>query len=402
MTVEPGWSSVRSVVGGRCWCAVALVVAALVVVPNGLAAGWLPHAADATWTYKWTDSVYAPTPTTENVTVKDTKGGTFTLAWTTVGLNNPADAVSTTGQVAFQETNAGLVNTDWTSNAPPPSWPVLCATPAGCPNALSSAYYNVIWGSRSPVLAEPLLQGTTWPSTGGAQNDVSAASTYLGTGADHRSGVPGAGDRGEGALDDHPGRCARRSVRQRHAHDLVGVRRRPGEDRVPARGRERRAGDLGDAPEHEPDAAGATVGHRLLPAQEGPVADVPLDEHEASDEAGGAALHDRRRRERHGTLHREERLRPDQGCRDVRVLEAARRRHEPLGHDAVGDAADVPAARAAECSDRRSQSHTHAVRPDDVRLQSDPPGIRRQGATWSADTAESRLLRSTASPGRRR
>ncbi len=180
MKVPSAWSSVRSV-GGRFSFALALVGAALVVAPAGLASGWLPHAADATWTYQWTDSVYAPTPTTESVTVKDTKGGTFTLAWTTVGLNNPPDAVNTTGQVSFQETNAGLVNTDWTSNAPPPSWPVLCGTPAGCPNALSSTYYNVIWGSRSPVLAEPLLTGTTWPGTGGAQNDVSASSTYLGT-----------------------------------------------------------------------------------------------------------------------------------------------------------------------------------------------------------------------------
>lgn len=167
-------------VGGKRWFAVALVVASLVVAPRSLATGWLPHPADATWTYQWTDSVYGPTPTTEKVTVKDTKGGTFTLAWTTVGLNNPADAVSTTGQVAFQETNAGLVNTDWTSNAPPPSWPVLCGTTVSCPNSLSSAYYNVIWGSRSPVLAEPLLKGTTWPGTGGAQGDVSASSTYLG------------------------------------------------------------------------------------------------------------------------------------------------------------------------------------------------------------------------------
>jgi hypothetical protein len=168
-------------VGGRCWFALALVVAALVVAPAGLASGWLPHEADATWTYQWTDSVYAPTPTTEKVTVKDTKGGTFTLAWTTADLNNPPDAVSTTGQVSFQETNAGLINTDWTSNAPPPAWPVLCASPVSCPNSLSSTYYNVIWGSRSPVLDEPLLRGATWPGTGGAQNDISASSTYLGT-----------------------------------------------------------------------------------------------------------------------------------------------------------------------------------------------------------------------------
>jgi hypothetical protein len=164
-------------VGGRLLVVLAFFVAA---VPAASASGWLPHAADATWTYQWTDTVYAKTPTIEKVTVKSADGDAFMLAWTTVGLNNPAGAVSTTGQVAFQETNAGLVNTDWQSNAPPASWPVLCGQAAGCPNSLASAYYNVIWGSRSPVLAEPLLKGTRWPGSGGAANDVSASSEYLG------------------------------------------------------------------------------------------------------------------------------------------------------------------------------------------------------------------------------
>ena len=29
---------------------------------------WLPHPADATWTYEWSDSVYNATPTKEKVT----------------------------------------------------------------------------------------------------------------------------------------------------------------------------------------------------------------------------------------------------------------------------------------------------------------------------------------------
>lgn len=164
-------------VGGRLLVALAIVLA---TAPPASAAGWLPHPADATWTYQWSDTVYAKTPTTEKVTVKSTDGTAFTLAWTTADQNNPTGSVSTTGQVAFQETNSGLVNTDWQSNAPPASWPVLCGTAAGCPNSLASAYYNVIWGSRSPVLAEPLLKGATWPGTGGAANDVSASSAYLG------------------------------------------------------------------------------------------------------------------------------------------------------------------------------------------------------------------------------
>ena len=93
------------------------------------------------------------------MTVKEQKGTAFTLAWTTDGLSNPDGAITSNGQVSFQETNSGLVNTDWTSTPPPPQFPVLCAAAAQCPNALSSVFYNVIWGSRNPVLDEPLLKG---------------------------------------------------------------------------------------------------------------------------------------------------------------------------------------------------------------------------------------------------
>jgi hypothetical protein len=141
---------------------------------------WLPHPDGATWTYAWSDSVYAPTSTLENVTVKTQKGTSFTLAWTTSGLGNPADAVSSAGTASFQETNAGLVNTDWSSTPPPPEFPILCGQASGCGNALSSTLFNLIWGSRQPLLAEPLVKGATWTSTGGAANDVSSTSVYLG------------------------------------------------------------------------------------------------------------------------------------------------------------------------------------------------------------------------------
>jgi len=145
------------------------------------ASGWLPHPADASWTYQWTDSAYADTPTSEKVTVKSQKGSTFTLSWTTSGLGNPDDAISSTGTVSFQETNSGLVNTDWSSTPPPAGFPVLCAQLTSCGNSLASVYYVVIWGSRQPVLTEPLLRGTAWTSAGAAANDVTSASTYLGT-----------------------------------------------------------------------------------------------------------------------------------------------------------------------------------------------------------------------------
>jgi hypothetical protein len=148
--------------------------------PTAPVASWLPHSSDASWTYQWSDSVYAQTPTSEQVTVKSTKGASFTLAWTTDGLSNPADAVSSAGTADFQETNSGIVNTNWSSTPPPAQFPVLCAQASSCGNALSAVLYNVIWGSRNPVLAEPFIRGMTWTSTGGAANDVTSTSTYLG------------------------------------------------------------------------------------------------------------------------------------------------------------------------------------------------------------------------------
>lgn len=164
-----------------------LIGLVLAVAPAATADGtppasWLPHAADATWEYSWTDSLYNTIPTTEKMTVdKTSSGSAFQLDWTTVGENNDPAAPVSTGFVAFQEQNNGIYNTNWGSNAPPLNFPVLCASAAQCGNSLSSAYYNVIWGSRAPTLVEPLLKGATWPSTGGAGNDVSSANEYAGT-----------------------------------------------------------------------------------------------------------------------------------------------------------------------------------------------------------------------------
>jgi hypothetical protein len=155
--------------------------AALASAPSALADDWLPHAKDATWTYEWTDSVYNTTPTKEKVTVKDVAGPNFTLSWTTLEQGNASGAPTSVGSVAFQETSAGLLNTDWSSTPAPPAFPILCPAVTGCNNSLSSTYYNIIWGTRGPVLAAPLLKGTSWTSTGGAQGDVTSTSDYVGT-----------------------------------------------------------------------------------------------------------------------------------------------------------------------------------------------------------------------------
>jgi hypothetical protein len=142
---------------------------------------WLPHPADATWTYQWTDSAYNTTPTNEIVTVKSQTGPSFVLAWTTDKAGNPDGAPQSAGTVSFQETGIGLVNTDWTSTPPPAAFPIPCAAAAQCGNSLASALYNLIWGARAPVLAEPLLKGLSWSATGAAQNDVSSVNEYVGT-----------------------------------------------------------------------------------------------------------------------------------------------------------------------------------------------------------------------------
>jgi hypothetical protein len=169
----------------------ALAVAGVCVLAGPSAAfadDFLPHPAGALWQYRWTDSVYNPGGTTENVVVSQQQGTSFTLGWADTA-NQPPSAQSGSiscssgadvGVMSFQDTNAGLVNLNWNSCPPPNGQPILCPTTT-CANSLSSTLYDVIWGSRAPTLAEPLLRGSEWTSTGGATaGDVSSASQYEG------------------------------------------------------------------------------------------------------------------------------------------------------------------------------------------------------------------------------
>ncbi|MCW2967303.1 MAG: hypothetical protein JWM71_1075 [Solirubrobacteraceae bacterium] len=142
--------------------------------------GWWPHPADATWTYAWGDSAYAPSSTLEQVTVKsgaDAKA--FALGWTTQDLGNPPEAIASQGAVSFNQTASGLQVSDWASTAAAATFPVLCAQLANCGNSLSGALYLVIWGNRSPLLAEPVVDGQTWSSTGGVDGDVTSTSSLV-------------------------------------------------------------------------------------------------------------------------------------------------------------------------------------------------------------------------------
>lgn len=163
--------------GGLC----TLVIAIAAIVPGTARAdSWLPHPADATWTYEWSDTDYNPVNTKEKLTVKEQKGKTFTLNWTTLDLGNPADAAQTLGLMSFQETTSGLINTDWQSSPPPPAFPPLCSERAKCGNSVASVLFQLIWGSRAPVLIDPLLKGESWTSKGGANGDVTSISQYVG------------------------------------------------------------------------------------------------------------------------------------------------------------------------------------------------------------------------------
>src|SRR3954449_7339974 len=63
---------------------------------------WLPDSDAASWTYSWSDSQYAPTPTKEQYAVTGRNGAAFRLAWTTDGLGNGASTQSSNGSVDYR------------------------------------------------------------------------------------------------------------------------------------------------------------------------------------------------------------------------------------------------------------------------------------------------------------
>jgi hypothetical protein len=142
---------------------------------------WLPSSDDATWTYSWSNDRYAPTPTLEQYKLSERKGSEFALSWTTQDLGNGDGTVQSSGVIGFDRTETGLANTGWNSTPPPPQFPILCGSASGCGNSLSSALFLAVWGSRGPVLQEPLVRGARWSSLGGANNDVSSGNRYVGT-----------------------------------------------------------------------------------------------------------------------------------------------------------------------------------------------------------------------------
>jgi hypothetical protein len=139
---------------------------------------WLPSSDGAEWVYSWSDSQYSSAAETDRYTVTARSGSSFRLRWDQV--DPPPDTTPASGIVDFQRTDAGLVNTNYQSTPLPPQFPILCASATSCGNSLAGPAYLLIWGTRSPVLAAPLLQQTRWSSLGGANDDVASDNRYVG------------------------------------------------------------------------------------------------------------------------------------------------------------------------------------------------------------------------------
>jgi hypothetical protein len=158
----------------------------LLAVPAAGAAGldddadqWLPRSDGAEWTYAWSNSAYSPTPRVERYTLQSRRNTAFRLRWEQLRDAGDYD-VPATGTIDFQHTDAGLVNLNYQASPPPPAFPILCATTRDCSNSVAGALFITIWGTRTPVLAEPLLRRTRWSAQGGADNDVASDNRYLG------------------------------------------------------------------------------------------------------------------------------------------------------------------------------------------------------------------------------
>ncbi len=166
--------------------AVALLAVVILALPAGAGAAglddpadqWLPRSDGAEWTYAWSNSAFSPLPRSERYRLQARSGTTFRLRWQEVGAG-PYD-VPSAGALDFQHTDAGLVNLNYQSTPPPRQFPILCASAAECGNSVAGALHLLIWGTRSPVLAEPLLRGTRWGSLGGAESDVASDNRYAG------------------------------------------------------------------------------------------------------------------------------------------------------------------------------------------------------------------------------
>lgn len=170
-------TTVRAVLVALLACAAWAVPAAAATAPTDR---WLPNPPGATWVYGWSDNEFSNVTTFERYTVAERGDAFVQLQWSTEGENTDPGAIQSAGLIDYRYTSAGLINTNWSSTPPPPQFPVLCPNPTGCGNSLAGAHYQLIWGSRTPLLQEPLVRGAEWESLGGQNSDVASRSRYMG------------------------------------------------------------------------------------------------------------------------------------------------------------------------------------------------------------------------------
>lgn len=143
-------------------------------------ARWLPNTPNASWVYGWSSSGFSQPVTRERYTVAKRSDTAVELRWTTKDTASDPGAAPSEGSIDYRYTESGLVNTNWSSTPPPPQFPILCASATNCGNSLAGAHYQLIWGSRSPLIQEPLLRGAEWSSLGGQGHDVASTNRYRG------------------------------------------------------------------------------------------------------------------------------------------------------------------------------------------------------------------------------
>ena len=340
---------------------------------------WLPHSANAAWTYQWTDTTYATTPTLEKVTVKSQTGAALRARVDDGRARQPGRRGRAPRERCRSRRRTPASSTP-TGRALRRRRPSRCSArrSPSCGNALSSTLYNVIWGARQPVLAEPLLQGLDLDEHGRRRERRLEHVLVPRPREGRRAGIPERRRGGEGDVDDHPGRRARRPVRQRHAHDLVGVRRRPGEDRVRPHGRRSRTGDDAELQSTNQTPLPSPTDVDFFPLRKGKTLAFRWTNTKYLKKPEVDTVQHRRGRQRHGAPHAQvarpgrSRRRAPTASRSAstasRTSGATRRRP---------DEAPVPAPRAGRCSGRPTQPFRDRARPADVRHQPDAHPVSR-------------------------
>ena len=347
---------------------------------------WLPRADGAEWVYAWSNTDFSPTPRLEQVRVQARAGTSFRLRWDEIGTG-PYDTPAS-GTIDFKHTDAGLVNLNYQSTQPPPQFPILCASATDCGNSLAGTFYLLIWGTRSPTLAEPLVKGTRWNSLGGAGNDVGSSNRYLGrervTVPAFPGGVLAAKIESEvtqaGAIGDPFGSGVRTVYWVRGVGPVLTVFRHAG-------------GEISRSELQSTNRAALPLpaDDNLLPLNKGDRATLPLAQQPPHEAVVAPAVRRRPGGQQLGARRREEPLGPDPRRRRLHVLDPAERRHAALRRHARGDPRDVPAARPARRGLRQPPPLLHPVRPDGVRLQPRRARLRGQGGELAQLARQPRL-----------